>query len=152
VFDEEHTIAQYIFKELEEDEIWPVSEEFSDIFKDAYDYFTENKVLNELYFIRNVKTSKLAAEVISPKYKLSNGWIDNFEKVVKTDEDNYKHKVVENLNYLKLNHIDILMKENQEEMKVTESEEDLLICLNAHANLQEIRKKITDQIGTVILR
>jgi hypothetical protein len=90
--------------------------------------------------------------VISPKYKLSNGWIDNFEKVVKTDEDNYKHKVVENLNYLKLNHIDILMKENQEEMKVTESEEDLLICLNAHANLQEIRKKITDQIGTVILR
>jgi GTPase involved in cell partitioning and DNA repair len=152
VFDEEHTIAQYIFKELEEDEIWPVAEEFSDIFKDAYDYFTENKVLNELYFIRNVKTSKLAAEVISPKYKLSNGWIDNFEKVVKTDEDNYKHKVVENLNYLKLNHIDILMKENQEEMKVTESEEDLLICLNAHANLQEIRKKITDQIGTVILR
>ena len=152
VFDGEHTIAQFIFKELEEDEIWPVSEEFSDIFKDAYDYFTENKVLNELYFIRNVKTSKLAAEVISPKYKLSNGWIDNFEKVVKTDEDNYKHKVVENLNYLKLNHIDILMKENQEEMKVTESEEDLLICLNAHANLQEIRKKITDQIGTVILR
>ncbi len=44
------------------------------------------------------------------------------------------------------------MKENQEEMKSVESEEDLLICLNAHANLQEIRKKITDQIGTVILR
>jgi len=151
-FDEEHTIAQYIFKELEEDEIWPVSEEFSAIFKDAYDYFTENKVLNELYFIRNVKTSKLAAEVISPKYKLSNGWEENFEKVVKTDEDNYKRKVVENLNYLKLKHIDILMKENQEEIKVVESEEDLLICLNAHANLQEIRKKITDQIGTVVLR
>jgi len=151
-FDEEHTIAQYIFKELEEDEIWPVSEEFSAIFKDAYDYFTENKVLNELYFIRNVKTSKLAAEVISPKYKLSNGWEENFEKVVKTDEDNYKRKVVENLNYLKLKHIDILMKENQEEIKGVESEEDLLICLNAHANLQEIRKKITDQIGTVVLR
>jgi DNA primase len=151
-FDEDQNVAQYIFKELEEDEIWPVSDEYSQIFKDAHAYYEEHKVLNELYFIRNLDTSKLAAEVISPKYKLSIGWKEEYEKVVKTDEDNYKYKVVENLNYLKLKHIDILMKENQEELKIAETDEDILIYQNLHVNLQEIRKKITDQIGTVILR
>ena len=43
------------------------------------------------------------------------------------------------------------MKENQEKLQVAETEEDIMICQNVHANLQEFRKKITDQIGTVIL-
>ncbi|MGB1038141.1 MAG: hypothetical protein ACPGYY_05790, partial [Bacteroidia bacterium] len=70
---------------------------------------------------------------------------------VKTDEDNYKRQVVENLNYLKLNHIEILMLENQEKLKDAEEIEDVEIYQNIHANLQEIRKSITDKIGTVIL-
>ncbi|MDB4107167.1 DNA primase [Bacteroidia bacterium] len=151
-FDEEQNVAQFIFKELEEDEIWPMDDEYSLIFKEALEYLTEDNVLNELYFIRNPKTSKIAADALSVKYSLSKGWEENFEKIVKTDEDNYKRQVVENLNYVKLKHIDILMTENQEGLKTAETEEDISIYQNVHTNLQEIRKKITDQIGTVILR
>jgi hypothetical protein len=150
-FDEEQNVAQYIFKELEEDEIWPVSAEYADIFKEAQEYIEEHKVLNELYFIRNPKTSKLAADILSQRHSLSPGWEENFEKIVKTDVDNYKHQVVQNLNYLKLNHIEMLMKENQESLKTADTEEDIVIYQNLHANLQEIRKKVTDQIGAVIL-
>ena len=150
-FDEEQNVAQYIFKELEEDEIWPVSAEYADIFKEAQEYIEEHKVLNELYFIRNPKTSKLAADILSKRHSLSPGWEGNFEKIVKTDVDNYKHQVVQNLNYLKLNHIEMLMKENQESLKTADTEEDIVIYQNLHANLQEIRKKVTDQIGAVIL-
>ncbi len=151
-FDEDKNIAQFMFEELEADHIWPVSEEYGPIFKDAYNYWLENNALNEVYFIRNPKTSKLAAEVISIRYSLSKGWEENFEKFVKTDEDNYKRQVIENLNYLKLKHIDIMMKENQEEMKTTETIEDIAILQNIHSQLQEMRKKITDQVGTVILK
>jgi len=104
-----------------------------------------------LYFIRNSKTSKLAADILSKRHSLSPGWEENFEKIVKTDVDNYKHQVVQNLNYLKLNHIEMLMKENQESLKTADTEEDIIIYQNLHANLQEIRKKVTDQIGAVIL-
>ena len=55
------------------------------------------------------------------------------------------------MNYLKLNHIEMLMKENQESLKTADTEEDIIIYQNLHANLQEIRKKVTDQIGAVIL-
>ncbi len=150
-FDEEQNVAQYIFKELEEDEIWPVSAEYAEIFKEAHAYIEEHKVLNELYFIRNPRTSKLAADILSKRHSLSPGWEENFEKIVKTDADNYKHQVVQNLNYLKLNHIEMLMKENQENLKTADTDEDIVIFQNLHANLQEIRKKVTDQIGTVIL-
>ncbi len=151
-FDEEVTVAKFIFDELEEDDFWPVSEEYGPIFKAAFEHWTEHKVLNELYFIRNPETSKFAADVISTMYTLSEGWEKNFEKFVKTDEDNYKRQVVENLNYLKLKHIDIMMKQNQEELKTAETEEDIIICQNIHTNLQSARRMITDQMGTVIIK
>ena len=150
-FNDDKTVAAYIFDELEADEIWPISKEYSEVFKDAFAYFTEHKVLNELYFIRNPKTSSLAAQVISTNYKLSTGWMDNFEKIVKTEEDNYKQQVVQNLNYLKLKHIDILMTENQEKLKTAETDDDIFMYQNIHANLQLLRKSITEILGTVIL-
>jgi len=151
-FEEGVSVAQYIFKELDEDEIWPITQEYADMFLDAKNQLEEHKVLNELFFIRNHKSSKLAADVLSTKHQLSKGWEENYEKFIKTDEDNYKQLVVDNLNYVKLKHIDILMLENQEGLKTAESEEDIAIYQNVHANLQEVRKKITDQLGTVILK
>ena len=56
----------------------------------------------------------------------------------------------DNLNYLKLKHIDLLMKENQEKLKIAETEEDIMILQQVHDNLLKVRQKITDQSGTVI--
>ena len=58
--------------------------------------------------------------------------------------------MIDNLNYLKLKHIDLLMKENQEKLKIAETEEDITILQQVHNNLLKIRQKITDQSGTVI--
>ncbi len=150
-FNEEKTVAAYIFEDLEASEVWPISKEYGDIFKEAFAYYNEHKVLNELYFIRNPKTSSLAANAISTNYKLSTGWADNFEKFVKTDDDNYKQQVVQNLNYLKLKHIEILMNENQGKLKNSETEEDIFLYQNIHTNLQALRRSITEILGTVIL-
>ena len=149
-FNDEMTVAEFIFNEFEEEQIWPISEEYSQIFKDAYAHLKDQKVLNELYFIRNATSSKIAAEVLSVRHNLSKGWEDNFEKFVKSDQENYKSQVIENLNYLKLKHIDLLMKENQEKLKVAETDEDIMILQQVHDNLLKIRQKITDQSGTVI--
>jgi hypothetical protein len=42
------------------------------------------------------------------------------------------------------------MKENQEKLKVAETDEDIMILQQVHDNLLKIRQKITDQSGTVI--
>ena len=149
-FSEEMTVAEFIFNEFEEEQIWPISKEISQIFRDAYAHLKEHKVLNELYFIRNAKSSKIAAEVLSVRHNLSKGWEDNYEKFIKSDQENYKSHVIDNLNYLKLKHIDLLMKENQEKLKIAESDDDIMVLQQIHDNLLKIRRKITDQSGTVI--
>jgi DNA primase len=149
-FSEDLTVAEFIFNEFEEEQIWPISEDFRQIFRDAHTHLKEHKVLNELYFIRNAASSKIAAEVLSVRHNLSKGWENNYEKFVKSDQENYKSQVIDNLNYLKLKHIDLLMKENQEKLKIAETEEDIMILQQVHDNLLKIRQKITDQSGTVI--
>jgi hypothetical protein len=42
------------------------------------------------------------------------------------------------------------MKENQEKLKIAESDEDIMVLQQIHDNLLKIRRKITDQSGTVI--
>ena len=145
------SVAEFVFKEFEEEEIWPSSEEFGQLFKDAYAHFKDNNSLNELYFIRNAGCSKFAAEVLSSQHTLSKGWEENYEKFVKSDHENFKNQVIGNLNYLKLKHIDFLMKENKEKLKTAQTSEDITIIQQVHDNLQQIRTKITKEIGTVII-
>ena len=149
-FEEGVSVAAFIFKEFEDEEIWPVSSEFSAIYREAYSHFKEYGTFGE-YFNKNYETGKLAADANPDRHSLSKGWEKIYEKYVKTDNDNYKSQVIDNLNYLKLKHIDNLMRENQEKIKTAQSTEDIIILQQNHRTLQEIRKKITDQIGTVII-
>lgn len=152
-FDEEMTVAEYIFQEFHLDEIWPVSEEYGHLFRNAYDHFKETGELSERYFSRNPETSKLFADVMgSDDHRLSKGWEENFEKFIKTDDENYKRQVVENLNYFKRKQIDLLMSENEEKLRTAETAEDIMIYQSNHKALHALRKKLTDQKGTVIIR
>ena len=45
-----------------------------------------------------------------------------------------------------------MMLENQENMKNAEDDEEVMNCQLMHQRLQELRKKITDEIGTVIVK
>jgi DNA primase len=152
MFDEEKTVAQFIFEELEADGVWPTSAEYGEIFKEAYEYFKEHQQLNELYFVKNKNTVKLAADILSQGHTLSEGWETHYEKFVKTEVDNFQNQIAENLNYLKKSHIEKLMQENQEKLKDAETDEDILIFQNIHLQLQNLLLKITEQSGTVILK
>jgi DNA primase len=147
---EEETVAEFIFKELIADEVWP--SQYKEVFDDAYGHLQEQHVLNELYFIKHPQTNELAATVLASKYRLSDGWEKNYDKFVKTEEENYKIQVKENLNYYKLKCIDTLMEENQEEMRNAETDDEIMVCQRMHVQLQEIRRQLTDEIGTVIVK
>jgi DNA primase len=108
-FDEELSVAGFIFKELEEEELWPATEPYSSVISGAFEHFKEGKTLNEHYFIRHPLSSGMAADILSSKYRLSDAWETNYEKYISTEEKNYKKEVIENLNYLKLQVFDHLL-------------------------------------------
>lgn len=148
---EEETVAEFIFNELITDEVWPTSDNKA-IFDDAYAHLKEHHVLNELYFIKHPLTNAMAASVLATRYHLSEGWEKNYDKFVKTEEENYKIQVKENLNYYKLKCIDEMMAENQDDLKNAETEEEIMQFQQTHVQLQEIRRQLTDEIGTVVVK
>lgn len=148
---EEETVAEFIFNELITDEVWPTSDNKA-IFDDAYAHLNEHHVLNELYFIKHPLTNAMAASVLATRYHLSEGWEKNYDKFVKTEEENYKIQVKENLNYYKLKCIDEMMAENQDDLKNAETEEEIMQFQQTHVQLQEIRRQLTDEIGTVVVK
>ncbi|MBR9861631.1 DNA primase [bacterium] len=151
-FDEDLSVAQFIFNELNEEELWPETEPYAEIFRQAYAHFEETGSLNELYFIRLPEASKFAADFLSSKYQLSEHWETDYEKFIPTDDKNYKKQVIENLNYLKLQRIEQAILDNQEKLKVAEDEEEVLILQNIHKQLHELRQKIANEIGAVVLK
>lgn len=151
-FDEEQTVAQLIFKEIKTAEIEMESKEVAQIFEMAKDQLKEGRELNPSWFLRHPISSKITAEFLSSAYDLSHGWEERYEKFIKTEEDNYKKIVVENLNYLKLSKLQSAIAANQEMIKAATTDEEILTHQNIHLRLQDAKKKITEIIGAVVIK
>lgn len=143
--------ARFIFDYLVEEEIWPETEEINQIFMDAFEHLQQHGSINELYFVRNPRSSVLAAEYISQPYRLSEGWKKNYSKVVPTEEKTYKQEIVENLNFLKLDKIEQAIRANHERMRGAEGEEEIRDLQLTDIRLQEMKRKISAVIGAVVL-
>lgn len=151
-FNEDQNVAQFVFGELQEEEMWPDTEEVLTIFNHALNHLNETGVLNELFFIRHQSSSKLAADFLSGGYVLSEGWESRYDKFIPTDKDNYKKTVVENLNYFKLHKIEKAILDNQEKMKDAEGEDEIMDHQTLHLRLMTLKQKITAQIGAVVFK
>lgn len=151
-FDEELNVAQFIFKELDTEEMWPDTPEVKEIFDAARERLSTEEELSPEWFLRNPVSSRITADFMSSGYDLSEGWEERYEKFIKTEDDNYKKTVVENLNYIKLKKVELAIKKNQEELKIAETDEDIMIHQSIHLRLQDLKRKITDQIGAVVIK
>lgn len=151
-FNDEMNVAGFVFNELIQEELWPETPEINEILREALEYFNEHQSLSEEYFIRNPLSSRMAADYISGQHVLSDGWMTHYSKKVPSGDDLYKKHVVENLNYLKLRKIQLAIDENLESMKMANTAEEIQDIQLKDIKLKELKRKITDEIGAVILR
>ena len=136
-YEEEKTVAAFIFEDLKTDGFWPESEPYVQIFDQAYEYWKENQGINELFFIRNPLCSRLAADFLANTYQLSDAWEKNYEKFIPTEEKNFKKEVIENLNYLKLHRIELEIENNLNKLKDDLTDEEVMLIQLANQKLQE---------------
>jgi DNA primase len=150
IFDENQTVLQFVMEDLESDEMWPEEVVLKIVFGDISQRVQDGIELDDQYFIKNIHTSELAAEVFSEKYQLSKAWFEEFEKKIDTEDDNYKMEVISCLNYLKLSKIENAIRANLKEIENTKDDEKLIQLLQYDMNLKEACKKITEELGIVI--
>ena len=155
-WNEEQKVAEYIFKEIEENQLEELIDNKELIrilktYKVWYDEGLEPTAKNFLYH-EDLQMSAMVVSIMDFNYEISPNWKEHFEGHIATREDLFAEEVFSTLNYLKLRKIKRLIDENQKDLEKATSSEDQLMFLQTHQHLKQMEIELTKQLGTVIFR
>jgi DNA primase len=151
-FMEEATVADFVFKEIREDEGLELEHPvYKQILEDVKEQMEKEFNFDEQFFVNhhNTEVRTLAADFLSEKYELSPHWGENGLNI-KTERENYVRDLQSLFLFLKKSKIEQMIKENLDEMSNQEIEEERDQYLHFHIQLIAVRDEISKILGTVI--
>jgi len=147
------TIAQYVLRELEEQEL--IEDEkllrLVEMYKTWFDAGLAPSAKNFLYH-ENLETSSLVVSILQFPYELSPNWSEHFDGKIPTREDLYKEELQSVLTYLKLRKVKRMIDLNQKDLEKPHTPEQQLILIQVHQHLKQMERDLTNEVGTVIIR
>lgn len=155
-WNEEQKVADYIFKEIEENQLEELIDNKELIrilqtYKTWFEAGIEPTAKNFLYH-EDQQMSSMVVSIMDFNYEISPNWKEHFEGHIATRDELFAEEVFSTLNYLKLRKIKRLMDENQRDLEKTTIAEDQLILVQTHQHLKQMEIELTRQMGTVIFR
>jgi DNA primase len=155
-WNEEQKVADYIFKEIEENQLEELIDNkelirIMQTYKAWYNAGIEPTARNFLYH-EDQQMSSIVVSIMDFNYEISPNWKEHFEGHIATRDELFAEEVFSTLNYLKLRKIKRLMDENQRDLEKTTVAEDQMILVQTHQHLKQMEIELTKQMGTVIFR
>jgi DNA primase len=151
-WDEEKSMAQHIFEELEEFHFdSPELEHLYETYKSLYEQGL-HPTANTLLYHEDEKIRNLVISINMFPFELSPNWDTIMEGLNINNRDVSRQDVLMSVNYFKLRKIKRMFDENQRDIEKATSFEDQLNLIKVHKILKEEEQKITKQLGTVILK
>lgn len=149
----EKRVADYIFEELVDEDLLDNKQLLHIIhtYKIWYDDAAEPTVKTFLYH-PDQQLSTLMVSLMDFPYELSEKWKSEFEMPVPTREDTFREEVMSTLNYLKLRKIRRLMIQNQQDLQLPHTDEEMLMLMKTHIHLKEMEMSLATPIKSVIIR
>ena len=148
---ENKLVAQWIFDEIES---FPLENEDMVYLIEAYKkWFYAGKLPNgkTLQYHEDERVQKWVVSLFEPDHELSTRWN---EKLGKPDRENVKDIINEveiGLMYFKLRKVKKMISQNQMDLE-TAPEKEQIQLLQIHKHLKEVERKLTQGIGTVIMK
>jgi DNA primase len=155
-WDENHSVAEYIFKEMEENNLEEMINNITlihliKLYKKWYDEGLEPDAKTFLYS-EDMELSRFVVNLMDFPYEISPNWKEFYEGKISSREDLYREEVYSTLNYLKLRKTKRLIAENQLELEHSTDTDKQMELLQVHQILKQIEIELTKIIGTVIIR
>ncbi|MEZ4805630.1 MAG: DNA primase [Bacteroidia bacterium] len=151
-FMENATVADFVFKELKEDDALKIENPLFQKILDEITMQMESELnFDENFFINHEDGDirKLAADFMTEKYELSPAWEDN-GIYVKTEKENYVNDLQSLFLFLKKHKIEKLIHNNLEAFSKEELEFEKEALLQYHIQLIEVRNIISEMLGTAV--
>jgi DNA primase len=154
-FMEDATVADFIFKELQEDEALQI---LNPLYQKVVDELalhmvstSEEFTLSESFFINHEDGDirRLAADFLTEKHELSSQWLENGLHI-KTERENYVHDLQSLFLFLKKFKVEQLIKNNLEEFAQAKEDKEKEFCMQYHMQLIGVRNTIAEFLGTVV--
>lgn len=151
-WDEEKTMADHIFDELEHYSIEnPELDNVFNIYKDHYYQGLQPSSKSLLYY-EDKAVRDLVVNLSVQKYELSLNWDNKMEGMNINNRDISRQDVIMSLNYFKLRKIKKMFDENQRDIEKAKTFEEQMDLIKIHKVLKDEEQKITGLLGTVIFK
>ncbi len=150
-FMEDATVADFIFKELSEDEQLSINNPlYQKIIEEVKVSIENNLTLDESFFINHSDSEvrQIAADFHSEKYELSPYWGEN-GLFLKTEKENYVRDLQSLFLFLKKFKLEQLIKNNMNDLSQAPDASEAELLIQYHIQLIEVRNKISEILGTI---
>jgi len=98
------------------------------------------------------EVSKFAINLLSTNYSLSPNWSEKHRISVKEEEDILKESVLESISCFKLRQIEKMMRKAQEQLKTSDSEEEIMRLLEEYQKLKAKHVLFARELSRIITR
>ena len=151
-FMEDSTVADFVFKELKDDEALRITHPlYQKVLDEVTEMMEQELVFDENFFINHEDSDirQLAADFLSEKHELSPRWSEN-GIMIKTVRENYVHDLQSLFLFLKKNKLEQLIKANLEDFAQADTDEKKEFCMHYHIQLIGVRNMISEMLGTAV--
>ncbi len=150
-WDENRTIADFIFEELEQfhfdnPDLEQLYEEYRSWYRQGLEPTAKSMLYHENDTLRN-----LVVNISVNPFELSQKWDEVMETMNIVNRDTSIQDVMMSINFFKLRKIKKMFDENQRDMEHASLEQQMKL-IEVHKHLKEIERELTKQLGTVIIK
>ena len=150
-WDDQKTMAQYIFEELEQFRFDnPQLESLFNEYRNWYDQGLQPDAKSFLYHPDDAVRSLVVSITVFP-HELSQKWDDRLVGMNIVNRDTSHQDVLISINIFKLRKIKKMFDENQRDMENASLEEQMKL-IEVHKDLKKIERELSQQLGTVIIK
>ena len=151
-WDAEKTMADYIFEELDFFHFDnPELENMLEVYREQYQNGLQPSGKSLLYH-HDAAIRQIVTNIDMQPYELSPNWDKKIEGLNITNRDTSRQDVLMSTNYFKLRKIKKMFEENQRDMEKATQFDEQLSLIKIHQDLKQEEQKITNLLGTVILK
>ena len=156
IWDDEITVAEYIFKEIEENGLEDLFDNkilirIFAMYKQLYQN-GENPTEKHFLYHTDQELTQTAISLMTEKHEISPNWKEFYEGEMPSRADLYREEVASCMIYLKLKKVKRLILENQRDLEQELSDDDLIMLLQTHKHLKQVEMDLMKTIGTVIFK
>ena len=147
------SVADYLIGNLEHDFMTLQCEVYSKMLKEYLELVKDNQMPSHHNFTSHEEESvrSEAVNVLTTRHQISENWKTKHGILTESEEHVIGKAAKDCLFRMKMRHVQIASKAIESQLEVESNEDEIMILLAEKKRLDEVRKQLADNFGTVVL-